>query len=241
MATNHFCESYGSNHIIRTKASNIELVSFYKGTHVLVLRVRDSGYYGMNASFFNSGSTRYPAILNIAYQDGENLGCDIDLPSGSVDGYENLTGTSLAYWNGSTVGIAHNVLNGDNSIVPKRVGTWAQGGIGLYLGDSKWASKFDGEGSVYSITDMAYRTGLIVNRNTKDVYLFACPTRKVSVSAFRQAMMDYLEIKDGSSNGGFDAIMLDGGSSAQIYCDSLDEHPLTMRPIPQAITLKNKR
>lgn len=37
MATNHFCESYGSNHIIRTKASNIELVSFYKGTEPMVL------------------------------------------------------------------------------------------------------------------------------------------------------------------------------------------------------------
>lgn len=228
MAPNHFCESYGNNHIIRTKASNIALVSFYNETNGLVLRVRDSGYYGMNASFFNSGSVRYSALLNIAYQDGENIGCDIVLPSGYVDGYANEIGKSLAYWNGSSAGIAHNVANGSSSKVPKANGTWAQGGIGLYLCDSNWETKFNGEGSGYSIDDPTYRTGLIVNSNTKDVYLFACPTKKVTVRTFRQAMMDYPDLEDGSSNGGFDAIMLDGGAFAQIYCDSLDEHPLTM-------------
>ena len=87
MATNYkwinYTDSSGRDfEILETNASNIKLVNIFREEGACKT-VKESGYYGMNASFFNSDEhgDRYPAIHNIAYQNGSNMGCGIPMPN----------------------------------------------------------------------------------------------------------------------------------------------------------------
>ena len=110
--------------------------------------------------------------------------------------------------------------------IPKATGTWAQGGIGLYLCDANWKAKYDAELTPYNVNDEEYRAGMIVNNQTNYVYLFVSTALAVTVVDFRAAMMGYLGLIDGGSNRGFRAIMVDGGRSAQLWNKTLNAYPL---------------
>ena len=74
MASNYTCTNYTGpdrkNYLVlKTSASNIRLVRNFKNG--VCDTVKASGYYGMNASFFNSKTNK--AILNIAFQNGASI------------------------------------------------------------------------------------------------------------------------------------------------------------------------
>lgn len=248
MATNYrwinYTDSSGRDfEILETNASNIKLVNIFKEDGVCKT-VEESGYYGMNASFFNSdkGGDRYPAIHNIAFQNGSNVGCGIEMPNqGYVyDGTVNITGSSLVYWTGSVLNCVSNVQSSSSSYVPKTANSWAQGGFGLYLCDVNWQSKYEAEGnaSLYPVGGGNARTGILINKSTKKVYLFSCRIMTTAVWDLRNAMMSYAGLTQGGSAGSWAAIMTDGGQSTQLYSGEGSNHIVLCRDVPQIIALK---
>ncbi|HBV67152.1 MAG TPA: hypothetical protein DEF04_02440 [Clostridiales bacterium] len=242
MATNHTCISFTDSagrdfKIIKTKASNIKLVNL--GTPQ---KIRDTSYYGMNASFFNTTPVngKYK-ILNIAYQDGVNVGSGVD----SEDGRRNSVGTALIYWNGTSLLYADNVVFDSSSYVPKTSGSWAQGGIGLFLCNTLWETFYKDQLTSQQISDLdggSARTGVLINTNTKDVYLIMSRILTTTVFDLRRAMMEYAGLSEGGSSGYWKGILLDGGRSAQLRGETIDYtvlSPLVARGVPQIIALKN--
>lgn len=244
MAANYTCANFTGPDkkkylILKTPASNIRLVRTYRAGAYRT--VKDSGYYGMNASFFNSNSNL--AILNIAVQNGNTAGTGQLVPrpdSGEItDGLVNLVGSSAITWNGSALSCINNVRYASDTRIPMSPHTWAQGGFGLYLCDDNWKGKFIGENSAknYSLTSAAARTGILINKSTKYVYLFAC-TSEILISDLRAAMMSYAGLSGSSSAGSWAAIMTDGGHSTQLYSDEGSATIFAAREIPQIIALK---
>lgn len=232
--------------ILKTSASNIKPVNLYRATGACQ-EVSESGYYGMNSSFFNStpSAERYPAILNIAYQGGNNVGCGIVLTvygSKYLDGVVNVIGSSLIYWTGSSLGCASDVLDSSSSVVPKGSNSWAQGGIGLYLCDRNWQDKFSAEPNTgdYTFSSAKSRTSILINKSTKSVYLIACGS-PVTIGELRTAIMSYAGLTEGGSAGSWAAIMTDGGQSTQPYCgEGSCKNYMGIRSVPQILALKNK-
>lgn len=246
MATNYTCTNYTGpdrkNYLIlKTSASNIRLVSNFKnGT---CDTVRASGFYGMNASFFNSNTNK--AILNIAFQNGASVGTGQSVPSPNggtaKDGTVNLIGDSVVFWNGSALNCLNGILYSSNANIPKSPNTWAQGGIGLYLCNNAWKARYMAEYSAeaYPLDEVDARTGILINKSTRSVYLFAC-TSAIYVSNLRDAMMAYAGLTEGGSAGNWVAIMTDGGRSTQLYTAENSTAALRARGVPQIIALKNK-
>ena len=237
MATNHTYDVYSDSenrkfHVLKTKANNIKLVNFVRETGA-PKTIRSSSYYGMNGSFFYHKGDNH--IMNIAYQDGKPVG----ISANSKDGETNSVGTSVLYWDGRTASGLSGISTASSSAIPKATGTWAQGGIGLYLCDANWKAKYDAELTPYDVNDEEYRAGMIVNNQTNYVYLFVSTALAVTVVDFRAAMMGYLGLIDGGSNRGFRAIMVDGGRSAQLWNKTLNAYPLGGREVAQIIALRN--
>ena len=249
MATNHTCSRFTDSKgrdflVLKTPASNLKLVNLRK-EYGNTIKLSDTNYYGMNGSFFNSDESgqRYPALLNIAYQDGKTVGCGILIPDYSKnDGEVNIDGTSLVYWTGSVLNCVSNVLDSGNASVPKGTNSWAQGGYGLYLCDSQWQTKYEAErnASVYPVGGGSARTGILINKNTRYVHLFACRILTTAVFDLRNAMMEYAGITQGGSPGNWAAIMTDGGSSVQLRGEGYSETFVAPRKLVQIIALKNK-
>jgi hypothetical protein len=227
-------------YILKTHANNIKLVNLYTETDDCQ-KVQDSGYYGMNASFFNSGDVRYPALQNIVVERGQTIGCNITLPNhgNALDGTLNITGSSLVYWTGTALRCANDVDSSSDSVVPTGFSSWAQGGLGLYLCDQNWQSKYQAEASAasYPINESAARTGILINTSTKEVHLFACRL-VATVAELREAMMEYAGLTEGGSAGNWAAIMTDGGRSAQLYSGEGSVSAALVRKVPQIIALK---
>lgn len=247
MATNYkwinYTDSSGRDFgILETNASNIKLVNIFREKGACKT-VEESGYYGMNASFFNAkGEDRYPAIHNIAFQSGSNMGCGIPMPNqGNIlDGSVNITGSSLVYWTGSVLNCVSNVQNSSSSYVPKTANSWAQGGFGLYLCDVNWQSKYEAENnaSSYPVEEGAARTGILINKSTKKVYLISSRIMTTTVRDLRNGMMSYAGLTQGGSAGSWAAIMTDGGQSTQLYSGEGSNCIVFCRAVPQIIALK---
>lgn len=235
MATNHTCISFTDSSgrdfkIIQTAASNIKLRSYADP-----ITLRDEDLYGMNGSFFNTSTNK---LLNIAYQDGVCIGNDVD----SDDGYRNSCGTSLISWTGSVLRCNNSVTTGASTYVPKTANSWAQGGIGLFLCDSNWSTRFHSQAGVPDDIDGgSARSGILINTSTKQVYLFMTRILTTIVSDLRSAMMQYAGLTEGGSAGSWAAIMVDGGRSAQLRGESINSYVSVLpRAVPQVITLKSK-
>lgn len=83
----------------------------------------------------------------------------------------------------------------------------------------------------------APRSGMVVNTNTKDVYLFAVPVASTDLISFRQIIMDYFGLKDGASNSYIRAILLDGAPSTELYGNDFYAHTTIQHKIPQMISV----
>lgn len=244
-ATNYTCKSFWDGKheykVLQTPATNIQLVSIYKnGTCQSVLGSKN---YGMNASFFNSDTNK--AILNIAVQSGSSVGTGQyvpDLRGGQVkDGTVNLIGDSVIFWNGSSLNCMNATRYSHDTRLPKAPNTWVQGGIGLYLCDQNWQNKYLAErnAAACALDEVAARTGVLVNKSTKYVYLFACHGL-IAVSELRTAMMHYANLTEDGSAGSWAAIMTDGGRSTQLCSREGYVASAMVRDVPQIIALKNK-
>ena len=223
---------------IKTPASNIKILSFSRENQKNDTRktVTNSGWYGMNGSWFAINDDGH--IMNLAYNNGVRQGAilsDADVPlsnDGKVDGFINSVGKSLIYYRHGQVMCDSGVSAADYRCTDSN---WAQGGIGLYLCNTNGYQKFinDGEGQ-YS-RGVAYRSALVVNINTNTAYLITA-WNEVTVKNFRLAIMDNFSISEGDPDI-WKGILLDGGGSTQLY--GSDVHVSSERKIPQMIALAN--
>lgn len=223
MASNYSFYSFIVNseinyNVLTTSASNIKLVKFSAPTNL-----RDTNYYGMNGSFYNTDTN---VISNIIYQSGANLGND------------NTCGTSLVYWDGSALRYANGVSDKNSSIIPKSSGSWAQGGFGLFLCDTGWEKKFNAQPAAADMGGGSPRCGILVNADTKTVHLFMTSGLAGTVANLRQAMMEFASLKEGDSPRNYFGLMVDGGRSAQMRCNELNGYvPILPRGTMQILSL----
>lgn len=216
-------------YLIQTDASKINIVNLTTSANPMGQKVSESGYYGINGSFFN---TTTGVIENIAFQDGEAQG------GFKGGGENNQNGDSLIYYKNKSVYYANGVKSSSSNKVPKVANSWAQGGFGLYLGFSGWNELFEAENPSTDITGTpSFRTGMVCNTSTNAIYLVMCRIQ-VSVKDFRQAIMDKCGINDGNGNPNnpyWRAIMLDGGRSAQIYTPNFAYASPLVRDVAQIV------
>ena len=197
-------------HIIRTHARNIRL---FDQTSTAAGRkpLHNSGYFGINGGWFDLGTPF--DILNIAMYNGNNVG------NGEYGGRVNTVGSGAIGWNGDTNSLSFftNAASCDSIPFSAQANSWVQGGFHLWLGNSNWQTQFVNQPSGSSfINGNAYRTAMIANKSTNNVYLVVT-NQSVSVSAFRGAIQSYMGITDGSqSNANIQALLLDGGLSSQL-------------------------
>ena len=253
MATNHSTTYFYDTkmdreyYILKTKAHNIKLVSFSKesGIDQTVKNIRDTSYYGMNASFFEpynvkTDKNKHYFLYNIAYQDGKPLAST----SLYGDAVQNQAGSSVITFNGTSLGYVSGVTDGSNASIPKASGTWAQGGRGLYLCDSGWLTKYNSEpGTGVPATNHAdHRTAVLVNLYLNDVYLFFARTQSTTVAELRQGMMSYVGISDSTANNlSWRGLLTDGGKSSQLRGEGVNAYSSILPcAVPQIIALKDK-
>lgn len=239
MATNYTYIDYGGYHIIKTKASNIHLVSLNRqyGENKYIRDAQDAlgkPYYGMNASFFNTSNSE---LCNIAYQDGKPVG-----PSTQGSTNANGCGASIVCWDKSKLKLYDGVTSGSSSYIPTLRGTWAQGGINLNLWDTNWENKFKEHGDPDLLNGISARTGILINTNSNEVYLFMTPAINQTVANYRNSIINYIKYFEKSSGTKWQAILTDGGASAQMVCADVDVQVLLKsRPVPQIIALKDTK
>lgn len=207
MATNHTHHSgtYSGKklHILTTSATNIRMYNLNGGKSLL-----DSSYYGVNGGFFSSRA------LNIAMSDGKVIGATTN----------NWCGGGVITWNGNyfkryqTTQILAAL---DDDVLTKN-GTWAQGGHDMRLGNSQWLTKLYGDiGGNPSkelkniVEGSSLRTGIVVDTLSKNTYLIISDTA-CSFGGFRDAVQEYLGIKEAGENNRYYGLFLDGGGSTQM-------------------------
>ena len=183
----------------------------------------------------------------MAVQNGKTVGTGqlvptIDNNGWTMDGGVNLIGSSAITWNGSALNWLTGIHYSTDSSIPMASNTWAQGGIGLYLCDQDWKNKYLDEFSAEAYppaTEADARTGIVINKSTKYVYLFAT-SYAITVSVLRTAMMNYAGLTEGGSAGSWAAILTDGGRSTQLYCGEGSMIATFARAVPQIIALRNE-
>lgn len=188
-----------------------------------------------------------PKTLNISWQNGTWVPGKSSNPNGSGGDYNEL-GYSAIYWTGSQLNFIR-TLYGSNISGISSSGTWAQGGVSLYLGNSNWKSKILDNNNercpIDYVTELAKgRTAIVANTSTKQVYLIIT-TASQTLTQFRTAIQSYLGITDGGAdNATYKGLMLDGGGSSQLKCRNSSgteiSQPDRTRLLTQIITLVNK-
>lgn len=244
MPKNHAYESYyykGSYYsFLTTAASNIKLANLraeYGANEI----IQNTSYLGINGSFFNMSTNQ--AILNIAMFNGQRMS------TLNTDGYPagtlNTVGTGAIGWNGSTLKYYTDAIFADDISFAGDYGTWVQGGIAFWLGDSNWESEFRNQrNAAQYLSGTAYRSAMIADIDNDEIILAVVPN-KVTVETFRAALQDYIGITDTTAeNRRYKAIMLDGSYSSQMVAKRPNDvivrvpDPAT-RAVPQIIALRN--
>ena len=235
----HTCETYHDYklnkdlYIIRADARDIKLVSLVDSSHPQGQILKNTKYYGMNASWialYEDSGVTYAGLCNIAYQDGKALGYE-------DTGTYARVGDCLIYYKNNQVNYAEGVENGNDARVPKGIGTWAQSGLGLYFGYSKWVEKYRDQPQDEDYTvGKAARAAMVIDKDTNKVYLIAC-FDSVLLSDFRASMMSYFGLEDSQTYARWKAILLDGGISAQIRGNGMQKQGVLTRSVPQIISV----
>lgn len=247
MATNHNYKTGTYNgillHMIRTRASNITLKNLRCNKNL-----KQSGYYGVNGGFFNfaTASVNPRRVISLAKIDGAVVG-----PNANDGNSNNWNGGGIIVWNGRQLSALFNKPNTDaaNIAGTSAVGTWAQGGISLWLGYSNYNSAVaTGNGGARPVQAQngidAARTALVADMDTNYVYLIvtvdACDYKNL-----RQAIQEYFGITDGSAvNSRYAGIMLDGSGSTQMKVNRANGEDVEIlgdgRGLAEIIVLKDE-
>jgi len=230
-------------YIKETNPAFIRLVNLTEATYPEGKKIAYTNYYGVNASFFRKEldeSERVWACLNnIAYQDGKPVGA---LGSGTYN--KQFCGTGVIIYNGSSrVSFSSSVSNPPVGLIPTAKGSWAQGGMVLFLGYTDWETRFKKD--QYSIGEAGKdylkvddpRVAMVANVKTNEIYFFKSRA-SISIKKFRAAIMKHLAIAEGSGDTTpWAGIMLDGGNSAQYKNSSFySPEPALVKQVPQIIS-----
>lgn len=171
--------------------------------------------------------------------NGSNVG------SGIYGGRESTVGNGAIAWNGNTWTLSNytNAPSYSSIGFSTQANTWAQGGFHLWLGYTDWRTQFMAQPDASTfINGSAYRTAMIANTTTKNVYLIVT-LQSVTISAFRSAIQSYLNISDGSQlNSTYNGILLDGGGSSQLRAKDSSGNVVNIsqsRPLAQIVVLKD--
>ena len=223
--------------IMKTHAKNIKLINNAAdgGSNKTIQQTGD----GINGAFF----VRVPQergeyvnmLLNVAYYHGK---CLFTKDANYGDAYINNVGKGVIGWDGSSIEYNEDINNASYLDYVVKSSSWAQGGIAMWLGSSNWESKFTEQNAGNYIGNYtAKRSAMICELDgSKNIYLIATDT-KVTVSKFRDAIQDYLNISDSNTpSNDFQGIMLDGGGSTQMHAgdhidilgDAVPEHILVI-------------
>lgn len=226
-------------HIIRTAASNIKLVNLKQKS------LSGAGVYGINGGFFNPGTDE---MLCIAKYEGAYLG---PCPAPFNGSHNRTCGNGVIYRtaNGQMFFVeGQDALTAD-SLAPVRnltgQNTWAQGGVGMYLGWTDWipSAEYLFGDDTWKMTNVRVgRTGFVVDNGTGFAYLIINNSAELSYIQFRQAIMTFLNLKDGPTpSKQYLGLILDGGSSTMLRAVSPQNTLKNFggRAIDEAITLKD--
>jgi len=215
--------------IMRVPAQNIGMASLSWSNYL-----SNTSYYGINGGFWANkpGEQR---TLNISVKNGSNTCAGADT---------NRVGKGTIYWNGNSLNYKIASTKSEISGISSS-GTWAQGGISMFLGNSNWKSRTNSEeGNGYN-PDQAYgwgRTAIVANIPEKIVYLIVTNTTTVTMTSIRKAIQDFVGITDGSTdNSSYKGLFLDASGSSQlraINCNgTVENKPGDSRTLLQIITV----
>ncbi|MCP1308883.1 hypothetical protein [Paenibacillus tyrfis] len=221
-------------HIMQTRADNITFKSLANKKNL-----KNSGYEGINGGYFPMNGEN--KTFSIAIENGVPLIPASEKP-GYSDGRSNLSTTDprgTLVWNGDNFSVQkvqfYDKITGTNKNKP----WWAQGGVSMNLGDSKWKTKIEGE-KLPNPNGDAQRSAIVGYE--KDVYLIVT-NDATSASTFRAAIQDRFKITE-TDNGTskYKGIFLDGSGSSQMAGRDSKGNKVSLtgdsRPLVQIITFK---
>lgn len=195
-------------------------------------------YCGMNGGIFSTPlKPGDPECRNFAINNSAPVG------PGENGNLNDVGHAAIAYVQGKLRHIPYPVqfrYQLDNAL-GNAAPIWVQGGGDLKLGDSTWTKRdLYMSGSDY---DTYARAALVVNTVTNKVYLIIHKQPSindlVSVKSFRDAIYQYLGIRDGMT--AFAGLVLDGGGSTTLRARNSAGQmtgPTTGRALYQIITLR---
>lgn len=201
-------------YIYDTPATNIRLLTLDQKKSLI-----DSAYYGINGGWYNLGESGEigRGLLNITYCDGAPVG-SATYGDPSRDGTAQTVGDAVIFYNGATGKLSEVISTDARNIAWINHGkSWAQGGIALSLGKRDWTSRK----SVSPNSTANGWTALVADLTTTRVHLIVTrvPSGKriITQQAFRDAIMEYFNIAEGSSvSPRYKGILLDGSDSSQM-------------------------
>jgi len=205
--------------IISTKPGNIVLATTTDNPKGPIKYLKNSGFYGINGSFFGLGDSK-PVVLNITANYGKAIGPLTDSKeNGSKNGFD-CGQDAIAYYQGAL----HELFQVANlcevksqlSIsedAPEPV--WVQGGASFRLGDKDWQEQWSGGHE--PDTSTTGHSALVVDTMMKKVHLIVAQTTGTTISDFRSALLEYFKITDGNTaSTRYKGIRLDGSHSSSM-------------------------
>ena len=228
-------------HIIETKASNIKLVNTVDNNGN-AKSVNQTGKTGINGAFFvrtpdpiNHPTQYKNMVLNIAYYHGKCLNTGVN----PDDAHTNDQGHGVVGWDGTFARYHEDITDADELNFVTKSNSWAQGGVALWLGTKYWKDKFIDQIGESLLKSSALRTAMICDLGTSNKVYLIITASATTVEKFRAAIEDLFDINDdsGLASEDFQGIMLDGGSSTQMYVD--DKNIGNSAAVPEHIILVN--
>lgn len=193
---------------IVTAPSNIKLIGY--STVSSRKNLAGSGMYGINGGYYNFGNAD---IYNIAMQDGKPVSSQ-----GYCDGSTNNSYTrGTIYYDGTALKFTK-VKYASDIVGINKVGTWAQGGVSMSLGDSNWKTIINSNNENLSNPDSPSGRSAMAVYGGK-VYLIVAES-DCTATVFRANILKWFGMTDtvgGTSTTKF-AIFLDGSGSSQLKC-----------------------
>ena len=247
MAKNHNYKTGTYNnlllHMIRTKASNITLKNLR-----CKQSLKASGYYGVNGGFFNfsTASTNPRRVISLAKVDGAVVG-----PNPNDGNSNNWNGGGIIVWNGKQLSALFNKPNTDAADIAgtSTAGTWAQGGISLWLGYSDYNTAVaTGNGGTRPAqtqnNSRSARTALVADMESNYVYLIVTET-PCDYKNLRKAIQAYFNISEGNKvDSRYAGLMLDGSGSTQMKVNRENGEDIEItgdgRSLAEVIVLKDE-